>query len=97
MEIYKNWAVSWLIAASLTATAITVWDKFRARRRGWRVSESSLWLVALLGGSAAMYVSMLFVRHKTRHLRFMVGLPLLILAQIGFLLLVWYKQYVIFI
>ena len=97
MEIYKNWAVAWLIAACLLAVAITIWDKFRARRRGWRVSESTLWLVALLGGSAAMYVAMLFVRHKTRHLRFMLGLPLLIAAQIGFLLFVWYKEYLIFI
>lgn len=91
MAIYKNWAVAWLVAASITALAVTLWDKNRARRREWRVSESTLWLVAVLGGSAAMYVTMLCIRHKTRHLTFMIGLPVLIVAQaVG--LYLWYKS-----
>ena len=97
MVIYTVWAVAWLIAAGLMALFMTVWDKFRARRREWRVSESTLWLVALLGGAAAMYLTMLFVRHKTRHRRFMIGLPLLILAQVGFVYYLWYHRYWIFI
>lgn len=91
-----SWVVAWLIAACLTAVAVTVWDKNRARRREWRVAESTLWLVALLGGSAAMYGTMLFIRHKTRHRRFMIGLPLLLLAQVAFVYVCWRNQYVIF-
>ena len=97
MEINSNWVVAWLIATCSTAVLITMWDKNRARRHDWRVPENTLWLVALLGGSVAMYVTMLCIRHKTRHLTFMLGLPILILAQVGFLLFVWYKQYLIFV
>lgn len=97
MEINSNWVVAWLIAACSTAVLITTWDKTRARRHDWRVPENTLWLVALVGGSVAMYLTMLVVRHKTRHRRFMIGLPLLILAQVGFLLFVWHKQYLIFV
>ena len=81
MTLSVNWAVAWLIAAAIVAFLITLWDKNRARRREWRVPESSLWLVAVLGGSLVMFVTMLIVRHKTRHPQFMIGLPLLAVAQ----------------
>ena len=97
MEINGRWLATWLLAVCTAAVLIIAWDKNRARRHDWRVPENTMWLVALVGGSAAMYLTMLVVRHKTRHRRFMIGLPLLILAQVGFLLFVWYKQYLIFV
>ena len=81
MTLSVNWAVAWLVAVGIIAFLITMWDKNRARRREWRVPESSLWLVAVLGGSLVMFVTMLTVRHKTRHPQFMIGLPLLAAAQ----------------
>ena len=56
MNIPLNWAVAWLAAVSLTAFLMTAWDKSRARRHQWRVPESTLWLVAVLGGATAMYL-----------------------------------------
>ena len=97
MVIYAFWAVAWLLAAGIAAVCVTAWDKHRARRRLWRVSESVLWLISVLGGSVMMYVTMLFIRHKTRHMSFMIGLPLLMLAQIGFLFFLWHEKYLIFV
>ncbi|MBR7071580.1 MAG: DUF1294 domain-containing protein [Clostridia bacterium] len=74
-------------AVNLIAMILCVYDKHQARRHRWRVPEKTLFFIALLGGSPAMYLSMLFVRHKTGHLRFMVGLPLILVAQIVLLLL----------
>lgn len=90
MTLSMNWAVAWLVAASIVALLMTLWDKNRARRREWRVSESSLWLISLLGGSLAMFLTMLVVRHKTRHPQFMIGLPLLALIQAA--LIYWMLQ-----
>ena len=81
MKIPLSWGLAWLMAVSLTAVLMTVWDKSRARRHRWRVPERTLWLVAVLGGSLATYVTMLVIRHKTLHRRFMWGLPLLMVAQ----------------
>ena len=77
MTLSLEWAVAWLIAAAIVAFLVTLWDKNRARRREWRVQESTLWLIALLGGSAVMFLTMLVIRHKTRRTKFMVAMPLL--------------------
>lgn len=80
--------IGWYMAAiSLLACVLTVWDKHRARRGGWRVSEKALFTVALLGGSAVMLVTMHAVRHKTRHRRFMWGLPLILAMQLAAIIL----------
>jgi uncharacterized membrane protein YsdA (DUF1294 family) len=60
---------------------VTAWDKRCARRREWRVPENTLFFIAFVGGAAAMLLTMLLVRHKTRHARFMVGLPLVLAVQ----------------
>ena len=97
MEISVKWTLVWLAVTSLVAVVFTMWDKYRARRNGWRVPERNLWLAAALGGSVAMYTTMLLVRHKTLHRSFMIGLPLLILAQAGVILGLWYVDVLIFI
>lgn len=88
-------ATSWVVAATIVAFLVTLWDKNRARRREWRVPESSLWLIAVLGGSASMFLTMVAIRHKTRHARFMIGLPLLTLAQIALIYLMWRTNFLI--
>ena len=76
----------WTLAAvasafSVIAVVITAVDKSRAKNHGRRISESTLLYVAALGGAPLMYLTMLLIRHKTRHVKFMLGLPLMILYQ----------------
>lgn len=97
MEISVKWVLVWLTVTSLVAVAYTMLDKYRARRNGWRVPERTLWLVATLGGSVAMYTTMLLVRHKTLHRSFMIGMPLLILAQMGAVFGLWCARLLIFV
>jgi len=73
----------YLAAISLLAVIITIHDKSAARRHKWRVRESTLLLVSTLGGSVAMFMTMLLIRHKTKHAKFMVGLPVIIAMQIA--------------
>lgn len=66
-------------------------DKRLARRHKRRIPERTLLGVALLGGSLGSLLGMYGVRHKTRHARFAVGLPLLTLLDILLLCLFWFR------
>lgn len=81
--------IIYLLIISLTAIIMTVSDKSRAKKHSRRVPEKTLFTTAALGGSAAMYITMLTIRHKTKHKRFMIGLPLIIFAQTGIFLLIF--------
>ena len=62
-------------------------DKQKARKNLWRIPESTLLTIALLGGSIGSLVGMYLVRHKTKHLKFTLGIPLIMIGQI--LLALW--------
>lgn len=70
------------IIISVIAIVMTTLDKKYAEKGGWRISERSLFLVAILGGALAMYITMKIIRHKTQHKRFMIGLPIIIAVHI---------------
>lgn len=57
-------------------------DKRRAQKNRWRIPEATLMTVAALGGSVGALIGMYTVRHKTRHLKFVVGIPAILVAQI---------------
>lgn len=67
---------------SLVAVFFTVYDKIAAKRSARRISEKNLLLIGLAGGAAAMFVTMQTVRHKTRHAKFMLLLPMMIILHI---------------
>ena len=71
----------YLAVVSLIAVIITISDKSRAKKHKRRIAEKTLFGTAILGGSAAMYLTMLAIRHKTKHKRFMIGLPLIMIVQ----------------
>ena len=56
-------------------------DKWKARKNRWRVRESTLMLIAALGGSVGSLLGMYLFRHKTLHLKFTLGIPLILAAQ----------------
>ena len=56
-------------------------DKFKARRGKWRIPESTLLLLAIVGGSIGAWVGIKVWHHKTLHRKFKYGIPMIILAQ----------------
>ena len=72
---------AWLAAISLVAAAVTVSDKIRAKKHVRRVPELTLFARAGLGGSVLMFLTMLLIRHKTKHVKFMLGLPIIMVLQ----------------
>lgn len=82
LKSIATWAAIILVALfSIVSVLATVIDKSRARKNGRRISEASLFTMACLGGAPFMFLTMLLVHHKTRHMKFMIGLPLIILYQ----------------
>ena len=72
----------YIAVVSLLAVVVTIRDKNAARKDAWRVKELTLFIISVFGGSAAMLLTMLAIRHKTRHAKFMLGIPLILLAQV---------------
>ena len=70
-------------AISLITIAATALDKLFAKKNMRRIPEKTLIILSLLGGSPAEYVTMRLIRHKTLHRKFMLGLPLIMLLQLG--------------
>ena len=81
----------WLAVISLLAISATIRDKHSAQQGRWRIRERTLLLLGALGGSLAMLLTMRKIHHKTRHPKFMVGLPVLLAGQIVLLVLAVWK------
>ena len=68
---------------SLVSIIVCIYDKFASKHATkHRTREATLLLLSALGGSVAMFLTMQLIRHKTKHVKFMLGIPLIIVAQI---------------
>ena len=66
-------------------------DKFKAKKNLWRIPEATLMTVAALGGSIGSLLGMYTVRHKTKHVKFTVGIPAILILQIALVLFIIFK------
>lgn len=83
-----NYLAVYLLLINIIAVIACAIDKLYAKK-GWRrVPEMKLFIISFLGGALGMYVTMQLARHKTRHKRFMIGLPIIILLQATILIYV---------
>lgn len=73
--------ICYFVIISIIAVIVTAKDKIRAINGGRRTSETALFAISALGGSLMMLLMMLLIRHKTKHKRFMIGIPLIIVLQ----------------
>lgn len=63
-------------------------DKQKAKKGAWRIQEKTLLIIAILGGSIGSISGMYYFRHKTKTLKFSVGIPVIIVLQIMLILYV---------
>ena len=77
--------IVYLIIISLVSIVICIYDKIISKKNkvSLRIPESVLLLLSALGGSVAMLATMLIFRHKTKHVKFMLGIPVIIILQIA--------------
>ena len=80
-EVYY-WISGYLILINVFAFALMGMDKSRAKKHAWRISEKTLFLSAVFGGSVGAILGMMLFRHKTKHWYFVIGMPLILFLQI---------------
>lgn len=79
---------AYLVLVNAAAFLLMLVDKQEARKGAWRIPEATLMTVAALGGSIGAIAGMYTFRHKTRHLKFALGLPLILITQLALLWLI---------
>lgn len=77
---------SYLLLINILSLLVMFMDKQRAKRHKFRISERSLLSLALLGGSVGIFLGMLLFHHKTKHIKFTVGISMIIILQIYFII-----------
>lgn len=79
--------LAYLLLINAAAFFLMLADKRKAKKNLWRIPEATLMLTAALGGSIGALAGMYTFRHKTRHLKFTIGVPAILIVQIA--LAVW--------
>ena len=85
--------LAYVAVISLVSIVVCFYDKKISKLRvvKLRIPEKTLFLWSAAGGSLAMFATMLLMRHKTKHVSFMVGIPLIMILQVALLVaLVWF-------
>ena len=75
--------IYYLLVINAVAFFVYGIDKLKARKGWWRMSESTLLLLALVGGSVGAWLGMKAWHHKTMHRKFQYGLPVIFLLQLA--------------
>ena len=79
----SRWLLWTLIGLNLLSFALYGIDKSKAKRGAWRIPEKTLLLAALLGGSLGALLGMEVFRHKTKHWKFKLLVPLFLILHIA--------------
>ena len=72
----------YLAVVNLVGFCIMGIDKLKAKRHAWRIPEAALFAVAIFGGSIGSIIGMYTFRHKTKHMSFVVGMPVILGIQV---------------
>lgn len=89
-EILTQFPFAYLFLINLAGLIMMAWDKLLSKGRKRRIPEKWLFLVALLGGSIGAWIGMQAFRHKTRHAKFVFGIPAIIALQTAVTALIIY-------
>ena len=83
--------LGYFIIMNLIGFALMGIDKYRAKKRSFRIPEATLFIVAIIGGSIGSIIGMYAFRHKTRHWYFLFGMPMILLIQIALFAAIMYS------
>ena len=81
----------YLLIINAVGFSVMLYDKYLAKNNLWRIPEKSLFGIAVFGGSLGCLLGMYAARHKTKHLKFTIGIPAILLAQMFLLWHFFYK------
>lgn len=83
----------YLLLINALAFALMLADKHKARKNRWRIPERTLMMTAALGGSVGALIGMYLFRHKTKHPKFTIGIPAILILQA--LAALWLRRFLL--
>ena len=86
-----HFLTTYLVLVNALAFILMLADKQKAKKGAWRIPEATLMGIAALGGSVGAIAGMYLFRHKTRHTKFTLGLPLILALQLFLIYLICQK------
>ena len=86
MELIEKLIITYLLIVNIVTLIIFGVDKLKAMRNKYRISEATLLVTSFVGGSLGGILAMYIFRHKTRVLRFKIGLPIMLIFHIALIL-----------
>lgn len=81
----------YLLIVNAAGFLVMTADKLYAKTNAWRVPENNLLGIAAVGGSIGVWIAMYTVRHKTKHKKFVIGVPLILVCQISLVLYLLFR------
>lgn len=91
MDILLKVLIYYLLGINVLAFIIYGIDKYKARKAKWRISEATLLLLAVAGGSVGAWMGMRVWHHKTLHKKFRYGIPAILILQMAAALFLAYE------
>lgn len=77
-----KYVIWYIVLINLYGMILMKYDKSKSQKGEWRVPEAKLFATAALLGSGGILAGMYVFRHKTKHLNFVIGIPLILILQI---------------
>ena len=77
-----QYSMYYLLAINIVSLFLYGIDKYKAKKNKWRISEATLLMMAVIGGSIGAWVGMRLWHHKTMHKKFKYGIPIIIILQV---------------
>lgn len=91
MNLIEKIQLVYIFLINITAFMLMGIDKRKAKKREWRIKENTLFFIALIGGSIGSIMGMQYYHHKTKHRKFVFGMPVIAIIQI--VVFVCYKSF----
>lgn len=90
MDIFNVTTIlsAYCILINLVGFAMMGIDKYKAKKRAFRIPEATLFSIALIGGSIGSIIGMYTFHHKTRHHKFTIGMPVILVIQLLLIFLI---------
>lgn len=95
MGIEIKYIILYVILINIIGFGVMALDKYKAQKGYWRTPEKTIFIITLLGGGIGTIVGMYTFRHKTKKLKFTIGLPTILFSEIFIVIYVLIKFYII--
>lgn len=78
-----QYSMYYLLTVNIVSFFLYGIDKYKAKKGRWRISEATLLMMAVIGGSIGAWIGMRLWHHKTMHKKFKYGIPVIIILQVA--------------